>query len=663
MLEIRPARFADALALAPLLRFEDAREIAACWGLGGREGLVCCLLNSDRAYAVSRSGVIRALWGVTDVHRDDVRLGVPWLLASEAFFADGRSLVLQSREWVRALLLDYDVLVNATDARNRSHLRWLTWCGFSLLRYRPSAGAAGGECEAGASGGAPRLVEFYMVSERCRWPAASLRGVLARAAPAAPGMAPEVARLAALGIRCLGGTGADLEAALPELLALLAPQDPGTAVSGADVEGGWREVLPERARHAALGLLEEIAARHGATDSAVTAQPSRRFCATLRRLTELRMLDAPRGPEDLLLRRGPRPEHRGAPCGPPSGGGPAPRGGAARPLDLLARRYVRELMGAFGESRIQCYRLRAEALGVTERDQVHPPGLHRRQLERLVREHHVALSLSLGGRLAMSELARRSAERLATPLRDGQARARLVGALEADSSLGRALEAVMECWAVESAAGTVSSMRQAVDLASAVADRMALRLLPGLRLGALVSGYGERHRLYRLLRSWLVTAVARDGGALARALTQQDVVALLLGAAFEDALLDARPGAAWDEQLEAVLARCLEAFGPGVAVDDGYRHLTELLIPAVAHPAAPAAQLGSALAVWLAAADGRLAEVIGRVSGLVDAEALGPRPRLRRFLRRLGRSADMVEVRRHLGLEGHGGDRELRFIA
>ncbi len=651
MLEIRPARFADALALAPLLRFEDAREIVACWGLGVRAGLFCCLLNSDRAYAVSGSGVIRALWGVTDVLRDDLRVGMPWLLASEAFFADGRSLVLQSRDWVRALLLDYDVLVNATDARNRSHLRWLAWCGFRLLRTRPGDGAPG------AGEGRPRLVEFYLVNERCPSPAPALRAALASAAPAAQAPAPEVARLAALGIRCLGGSGADLEAALPELLALLAPQDPGSAMDGADVAGRWRDVLPERARRAALGLLGEVAARHGATVATTTALPSRRFCATLRRLNELRLLEAPRAPDSLLLRRGPWRGDRRAPCGPP------PDRGAVLPVDHLARRYVRELTGTAGGSRVQCYRLRAAALGMTEREHLHALGFDRRQLERLVHDHHLALSLRLGGRLAMSELARRRSQRLATPLDDAEARARLAGALNAESPLGRALGAVMDRWAVESTVGAVTSLYQAVELASTVADRMALRLLPGLRLGSLVSGYGERHRLFRLLRVWLITAVAGDDDALARALAQQDVVALLLGTAFEDALLGARGGATWEEQVDAVLTRCLEPFGPGAVVDDGYVHLTELLIPAVAHPATPAVQLGSAVAVWLIAAEGGLADAIGRVNQIVGAEAPGPRPRLRRFLRRLGRGARTPAVRRHLGLEGDDGDHELRFIA
>jgi hypothetical protein len=34
MLELRRARFADAVTLAPRLRFADAREIATQWGLG-----------------------------------------------------------------------------------------------------------------------------------------------------------------------------------------------------------------------------------------------------------------------------------------------------------------------------------------------------------------------------------------------------------------------------------------------------------------------------------------------------------------------------------------------------------------------------------------------------------------------------------------------------
>jgi len=143
MIETRPARFADARALAPRLRFEDAGEIAATWGLEPCEGLCLCLLQSDRAFALVEAAQVVALWGVGGARAGGLELGIPWLLAADGLFSRRREFLRRSRGWVDRLLLDYDLLTNLTLARNTAHLRWLAWCGFRVLRVHRRHGSAG----------------------------------------------------------------------------------------------------------------------------------------------------------------------------------------------------------------------------------------------------------------------------------------------------------------------------------------------------------------------------------------------------------------------------------------------------------------------------------------------------------------------------------------
>ena len=58
-----------------------------------------------------------------------------WLLASEGLVErHSRLFARYSKIWVKQLHRRYDILWNMVDARNRVHIRWLEWCGFTLLR-------------------------------------------------------------------------------------------------------------------------------------------------------------------------------------------------------------------------------------------------------------------------------------------------------------------------------------------------------------------------------------------------------------------------------------------------------------------------------------------------------------------------------------------------
>ena len=151
MFSYTEARLSDALRMSQDLRFEDARELKACWGASAQAGLTQCLLNSHRAVAIKLMDKPAALLGVTSVRHRRYSYGIPWLLASDDFFRERKSIVTSSRPWIADLLRDYDFLSNMTDIRNDAHVRWLKWCGFIFGEVHEKQGIQGED-----------FVEFYL---------------------------------------------------------------------------------------------------------------------------------------------------------------------------------------------------------------------------------------------------------------------------------------------------------------------------------------------------------------------------------------------------------------------------------------------------------------------------------------------------------------------
>ncbi|HEY0077404.1 MAG TPA: hypothetical protein VGB73_02080 [Pyrinomonadaceae bacterium] len=131
---VRPARAEDARELAPHLRAADLREISAASGEEPTSLLERGIAHSDPCYAVEdEEGAALALFGVVpDATREGT--GIVWLLASDDLVAARYTFLKHCRQWVERLHERYAVLWNCVDARNEAHLRWLRWCGFTLMR-------------------------------------------------------------------------------------------------------------------------------------------------------------------------------------------------------------------------------------------------------------------------------------------------------------------------------------------------------------------------------------------------------------------------------------------------------------------------------------------------------------------------------------------------
>jgi hypothetical protein len=89
---------------------------------------------SDPCYAVvdGRDEPL-ALFGVAPDLRSR-EIGLVWMLGSDELSRYPLYVLRNSRAWIDRLHERYPVLWNCVDTRNTTHIRWLRWCGFKLVR-------------------------------------------------------------------------------------------------------------------------------------------------------------------------------------------------------------------------------------------------------------------------------------------------------------------------------------------------------------------------------------------------------------------------------------------------------------------------------------------------------------------------------------------------
>lgn len=627
MAEIRTARFADALKLADRLRAEDAREIAVTWGLGTRQGLLHCLLQSDRSFALFEDGEVEALWGISRVLEHGLDIGIPWLLAGERLFDGNRAILGQSRRVIDHLLMDHDLLCNRTDAANAAHLRWLAWCGFEELRRSAVPGVAG-----------RIFVEFYRLNPRRELaPAAALAVLRRRPLPRAELRVEDaVRRLVNVALRLLDDCRGPKPEEMEELAALV-PRVHELVISGAHPGKACATLLLEMA-----GRVCGQGRRHR---SLLRQHPVGELLGALDAVADLLALEHP-GRDGGLL---PLLDHAGrvrpaAPRRQQSERATPPQNAAHG----LLRRYLDTLTLNGRVSRVQGARLWAAAAGAGSGIPPQSPGLDRARLLELVRDRwiHDALLADAGGGGAASPSWR---QRLVRPVRGTRVLTSLRACGSVGGPLGGALTEQIDRWpAADSAAGPpgrIDHLAGAIGLVSGIADRVALALLPGLRLGGVTSGYADRHWLYRLLRAWLLSAGVCEPDEL-QGLLRDEVAGLLLAGRLEDRLLAPAQQTSGDEA--GVLRELVAGWDPGVGGAAEVAHLVNLIAAALAVPAVHHMQLPPALLAWHLSITGGLPAAVRGVAEVVGNAGTGSRRVYRKRLQVLCRDVNMLTFRRHL---------------
>lgn len=153
---MRRASPEDAAFLAPRLRAEDRREVLAATGQTPEDLLPGSLADALAALCVvSDEGEPFGIFGVHPVPGMPL-VGAVWLLATPALERHTLPFLRQCRRWTEALHTVRPVLVNFADARNTVHVRWIEWCGFSLLARHAWGGTT--------------FIEFAKVKPECVLP-------------------------------------------------------------------------------------------------------------------------------------------------------------------------------------------------------------------------------------------------------------------------------------------------------------------------------------------------------------------------------------------------------------------------------------------------------------------------------------------------------------
>ena len=135
MIRVRGAVTGDARRLASRLRGADLQEIRAVTREDPFDLLCQSIAWSNPCYTiVGEDAESLAIFGVVP---DPCAEGVGriWLLGSDDLvFRHSYIFLRHSRKWIEKLHERYPTLWNYVDARNEVHIRWLKWCGFTLLR-------------------------------------------------------------------------------------------------------------------------------------------------------------------------------------------------------------------------------------------------------------------------------------------------------------------------------------------------------------------------------------------------------------------------------------------------------------------------------------------------------------------------------------------------
>jgi hypothetical protein len=123
----------DVVDLAPNLRYADKREILARSGHSAEQALTLAYLESG-IYCRSildNYGKVVGMFGIVPKTETSALI---WMLGSDGLLKIVKPFLRECRTVVNGFNELYPHLYNIIDSRNLVHLKWLRWCGFSILQ-------------------------------------------------------------------------------------------------------------------------------------------------------------------------------------------------------------------------------------------------------------------------------------------------------------------------------------------------------------------------------------------------------------------------------------------------------------------------------------------------------------------------------------------------
>ncbi len=129
----RVSRLEDVVSLASNLRYEDVREVETL-GRTPEQALLSGYLYGKMCRSIiDKYGQVVGMYGV--VPADD-KTGLVWMLGSGGLKKISTAFLKESRTEVEKMNNLLPHLWNIIDSRNELHLKWLKWCGFTIIGER-----------------------------------------------------------------------------------------------------------------------------------------------------------------------------------------------------------------------------------------------------------------------------------------------------------------------------------------------------------------------------------------------------------------------------------------------------------------------------------------------------------------------------------------------
>tara|TARA_B100001989_G_scaffold137638_3_gene97562 strand:- start:5819 stop:6226 length:408 start_codon:yes stop_codon:yes gene_type:complete len=126
------------------MRQEDKEEVLAYSGSSPQEALFYCFFASKPCMTmVGRKGNIMGMYGVVPC---SPKVGRIWMLGHKSMttdYKDVRAFLRYSPIELQKFHCNYPLLYNYVDARNETHIKWIKWMGFSIIKKHATFGAEG----------------------------------------------------------------------------------------------------------------------------------------------------------------------------------------------------------------------------------------------------------------------------------------------------------------------------------------------------------------------------------------------------------------------------------------------------------------------------------------------------------------------------------------
>lgn len=120
----------DVYDLAPRLRQDDINEIQAL-GYKPEQSLLQGLIYSDICYSAIYKGKVIGMFGTTNYNLPD-KWGSIWFLGSDETTEVPIAFVKEGKKLLKKAFQKYDILINAVDSRNTSHIKYIEHIGLTI---------------------------------------------------------------------------------------------------------------------------------------------------------------------------------------------------------------------------------------------------------------------------------------------------------------------------------------------------------------------------------------------------------------------------------------------------------------------------------------------------------------------------------------------------